>query len=187
MLKRYTSLNSLKLINRKTLQVCSLAVLFSLVAASAFAQKKKSAGNNIAQIFTYYMDIKNALVNDDGTTAKIKANELHYLLTTQPDKGLNWRQLRVLGDNLGPLIEDSRQIGLTVTEDEQRIYLSDFSKSLYALMKGLRMNTTKIYMQYCAKNNGYWLSESPVIKNPYYNYKEWSSLGKTTEVLAAGN
>ena len=181
----HTLLKSVKQVTAKTLHFLTIAVFFLSISLSSNAQKKKSSGNNIARIYTYYLDIKNALVYNDGVHAKMAANEIHKLVTSQPDKGLNYRQMKVLGDYLGNLIDDSREIGMTSREQEQRVYLSDLSKSIYGLMKGLRMNTTKIYMQYCAKNNGYWLSETPVIKNPYYSYQASSSCGKTTEVLGA--
>ena len=135
-------------------------------------------------MLSLYLDIKNALINNDGTTAKIKANDLHRILITQPDKGLMQRQVDVLADNLAVLIENSREIGYTVDETMQRRYFANLSTGMYNLVKGLRVNHSRIYKQYCPVNNAYWLSETPVIKNsPYYNYGQYANMCKTTEVL----
>jgi hypothetical protein len=170
------------MITRKTL---TLILAFLLSTVSGFAQKTKDDENNVARIVDLYIQIKNALVNDDGVTAEMRANDLHRLLTQHPDKGLSRIQARALADNFGPLIENSREMSSTSYENEQRHYLAKLTLSLYELVKAVRMNTPKLYLQYCPLNKSYWLSETEVIKNPYYNYREFTSIGKTTEVLAA--
>ena len=134
-------------------------------------------------MLSLYLDIKNALIRNDGTTAKIKANELHQILVTRPDKGLMPRQVYVLADNLQVLIDNSREIGYTVDENMQRRYLPNLTTGMYNVIKGLRVNKTRVYKQYCPINKAYWLSESPVIQNPYYNYDGWGKKGQTTEIL----
>ena len=151
---------------------------------SLHAQKSGFPPNNVDKMLNLYLDIKNALINDDGTTAKIKANELHYILITRPDKGLEWRQINVLADNLANLTDNSREIASTVDENTQRHYFAGLTTGMYNLVKGLKVNKTNIYRQYCPVNNAYWLSETPAItKNPYYNYGQYASICKTTEVL----
>ena len=134
-------------------------------------------------MLSLYLDIKNALIRNDGTTAKIKANELHYILITQPDKGLTPGQMNVVAANLSDLIDNSREIGYTVDENTQRHYLANLTTGMYNVVKGLRLNKSRIYKQYCPINKAYWLSETPVIINPYYNYDGLAKLGQTTEVL----
>jgi len=165
------------------LKIIPLAGALIMGFSSAYAQKGGFPPNEIGKMLSLYLDIKNALIRDDGTTAKIKANELHYMLITQPDRGLINRQIEVLADNLPNLIDNSRGIGYTVDENTQRHYFAGLTVGMYKLVKGLRINTTRIYKQYCPINNCYWLSETPVITNPYYNYDGWAKLGKTIEVL----
>ena len=136
-------------------------------------------------MLSLYLDIKNALIRNDGTTAKIKATELHQILITHPDQGLMRRQVNVLADNLYILIDNSREIGYTVDENTQRRYFANLTTGMYNLVKGLRLNKTRLYKQYCPINKAYWLSETPVITNPYYNYDGWAKQGQTTEVLPA--
>jgi hypothetical protein len=168
----------------KPLKTILLAAVFAMGFNFLYAQGKSDfPPNNIGKMLNLYLDIKNALANNDGTTAKIKANELHAILIAQPDKGLMPRQVMVLGDNLTNLIDNSREIGYTVDENTQRHYFADLSTSMYNLVKGLRVNKAKIYKQYSPVNKAYWLSETPVIKNPYYSYDGSSKVGQTTEIL----
>jgi len=169
----------------RTRKTFTLIVVFVSFASLSFAQSAGGDKTNVGKILNYYLDIKNALVNDDGTTAKIKANELYYLVSTDPDKGLTNKQARVLADALEPLLHNTKGIGETVHEDEQRRYFSQLTLGVYGLLKGIKMSYPKLYLQYSPLNNAYWLSETQVIKNPYYNYKDWATTGKTTEVLAA--
>jgi hypothetical protein len=168
----------------KSLKTILFIITLALGFNALYAQKSGFPPNNIDKMLGLYLDIKNALLNDDGTTAKIKATELHHILITQPDKGLDPRQISVLADNLVSLVDNSREIGYTVDENTQRHYLAGLSVGMYNLVKGLRVNKTKIYRQYCPVNNAYWLSETPKItSSPYFNYGQYASTGKTTEVL----
>ncbi|HZY36954.1 MAG TPA: DUF3347 domain-containing protein [Mucilaginibacter sp.] len=167
----------------KSFKTVLLAIALVTGFNSLYAQKSGFPPNQIGKMFSLYLDIKNALIKNDGTTAKIKANELHAILIAQPDKGLMTRQIDVLADNLPGLIGNSREIGYTVDENTQRHYFADLTISMYNLVKGLRVNKSQIYKQYCPINKAYWLSETPVIKNPYYNYDGWSKIGQTTEIL----
>ena len=90
-----------------------------------------------------------------------------------------------MADYLEPLTHNSRMIGETVYEDEQRHYFAGLTVGLYDMLKEIKMSVPKLYLQYSPLNNSYWLSETQVIKNPYYNYKEWATTGKTTEVVNA--
>jgi len=170
------------MMTRKTF---TLIIFFISFASLSFSQPAAGDKTNVSKILNYYLDIKNALVKNDGTTAKIKANKLYYLLSTDPDKGMTNKQARVLADALEPLLHNTKGIGETVFEDEQRHYFAQLTLGVYGLLKGTKISYPKLYLQYSPLNNAYWLSETQVIKNPYYNYKDWATTGKTTEVLAA--
>jgi hypothetical protein len=154
-----------------------LSLLMLLLISNAFGQKI-SSDNNIGKILDTYFKVKNALVNNDGTTAKFKAGDFYYLLSSNPDKGLNAAQCKILAANLQPLLDNARAI-------DQRHYFAMLSKSLSQLLKQLKLNPLTVYEQYCTANNAYWLSETKAIKNPYYNYsdREMTSNGKITATL----
>jgi len=137
------------------------------------------------QIISLYLDMKNALVNNDGITVKMKANKLYHIFSTNPCKGLDSDQGAFLADHLGDLMDNCLPICYTTDKSEQKPWFARLSRVLFDVIKGLKVNTLTIYCQYCSINNAYWLSETQVIKNPYYTYKDWATTGKTTETLAA--
>jgi hypothetical protein len=123
----------------KMLKFFSLTLMMAIYILSASTQK--IADNNIGKITTAYLSMKNALVENDGTTAKVKANELYTLLASQPDKGLKLKQSKLLAIYLEPLLDNTRPICKTIDENEQRDYLSTLSKNMFELLKGLKLNT----------------------------------------------
>lgn len=166
----------------KSLKTFSLLLILVFFKLSANAQKL-TRDYNIGKIFYAYLDIKNALVDNEGTKAEIKANELYTLLASEPAKGLNPEQSKLIATYLEALLINSRHMAKTTFVDEQRPYFAKLSAALFELLKGLKINTTTIYQQYCSTNNLYWLSESPTIANPYYYSKEMVSDGKITAKL----
>jgi hypothetical protein len=168
----------------KTFKICSLFLLFTFGVHLSHAQKVKS-GNRVNQIVSLYIGIKNALVNNDGTTVNFKANQLYRILSADPLKGLDRDQKLFLADHMADLMDNCEGMCYTIDKSEQRPCFAKFSITLYNVLKGLKINTATIYLQYSPINNAYWISETQGIKNPYYTYKDWVTTGKTTEILAA--
>jgi hypothetical protein len=165
------------------LKIFSLALFFAFFNSSVNAQKL-TRNNNMDKILNDYIAIKNALADNEGTAAKLKANELYSLLTSQPGKGLNHHQLNVFANYLGPLTDNTRSIAITVIADEQRPYFAKLSVTLYELLKELKINIITLYEQYSPANNLYWLSEKRAIRNPYYESRDMASNGKIAAILA---
>lgn len=129
------------------------------------------------------MGVKNALAIGNGTVAENKAKELFDALSADPAKGLTADQQKLFNSYADKLKYDSRHISETTTVDHQREHFASLSKNLYEVLKGLKMNTATIYMEYCPMKKAYWLSESSAIKNPYYNDKMMTTCGKVTATL----
>ncbi len=161
-----------------------LIALFVVFLKSSVDAQKLTQNDNMDKILSAYLSIKNALADNEGTAAKIKANELYSLLTSQPGKGLNHQQWNVFVYYLGPLTDDTRSIALTITADEQRPYFAKLSTTMYQLLKELKINIITLYEQYSPANNLYWLSEIRAIKNPYYESRNMASNGKIVAILA---
>jgi len=166
----------------KTLKVISLMLV---LAFSISLVKAATPANNIDKITSAYLGIKNALAAGNGTLAQAKGKELLDALSTDPGKGLNADQQKLLNSYLDKLKFDSRHISEVAKVDHQREHFESLSKNMYEVLKGLKMNTSTLYEQYCPMKKAYWLSESPTIKNPYYNDKEMATCGKTTATLGA--
>jgi len=166
----------------KILKITSLI----LVLVFSFSLLKATPPvNNIDKITNAYLGIKNALAAGNGTLAQAKGKELLDALSTDATKGLNADQQKILNSYLDKLKFDSRHISEVGNVDHQREHFESLSKNMYEVLKGLKVNTSTLYEQYCPMKKAYWLSESPTIKNPYYNDKEMATCGKTTATLNA--
>ncbi len=164
----------------KTLSIIMLTLSVSLASA------QKTANTNIDKITTAYLGVKNALAAGNGTAAESKSKELFEALSAQPDKGLKPDQQKLLAGYLDKLKFDSRHISETTVVDHQREHFASLSKNLYEVLKGLKMNTSTIYMDYCPMKKAYWLSETSAIKNPYYNDKMMTTCGRVASTLTPG-
>jgi hypothetical protein len=124
----------------KSLKTFSLLPVLAFLALSTNAQKL-TRDYNIGKIFYAYLEIKNALVDNEGTKAEIKANELYGLLASEPAKGLNPEQSKLVATYLEPLLINSRHMAKTIFVDQQRPYFAKLSAALFELLKGLKINT----------------------------------------------
>jgi hypothetical protein len=163
----------------KTLKTLSLILALTIPAIWASAQRSAS----IDKITTAYLDVKNALATGNGSVASNKARELFEALSADPAKGLSADQQKLFNSYADKLKYDSRHISETTGVDHQREHFASLSKNLYEVLKGLKLNTSTIYMEYCPMKKAYWLSESSTIKNPYYSDRMMATCGKVTATL----
>jgi hypothetical protein len=162
----------------KTLKTISMMLILAFSISFAKAQ------NNIGSITTAYYSVKNALAAGNAANAQSSAKTLLTALSA-PETGLKPDQQKIFNSYADKLKFDSRHISESAAIDHQREHFASLSTNLYAVLKGLKMNTSPVYMQYCPMKKAYWLSESAAIKNPYYNDKEMATCGSTKATLAA--
>jgi hypothetical protein len=158
----------------KTLALLSLFVCSFLLAKGQ---------NNIKGISTAYFGLKNALATGSGTAAENSAKKLMEALLA-PEK-LDASQQRIFNAYAEKLKYDARHISEVNDIEHQREHFESLSKNLYEMLKGLKINTSIVYMDYCPMKKAYWLSETSAIKNPYYSDKMMATCGKATATLAA--
>jgi len=161
----------------KTLKTIAIIAMLACSVSLARAQ------NNINGITTAYFGLKNALAGGNGTAAENSAKILTEALGA-PEK-LTTDQQKIFNAYIEKLKYDTRHISEVNDIDHQREHFQSLSKNLYEVLKGLKMNTATVYMDYCPMKKAYWLSESSAIKNPYYSDKTMATCGKTTATLAA--
>ena len=166
----------------KTLKTLSIILTLTLSVLLVSA-KNTAPANAIDKITSAYLGVKNALSAGNGALAETKAKELLDALSADPAKGLKPDQQKLLNSYLDKLKFDSRHISETTAVDHQREHFASLSKNMYVVLKGLKMNNSTLYEQYCPMKKAYWLSETPSIKNPYYNDKMMATCGSTKETL----
>jgi hypothetical protein len=161
-------------------------ILVSLIFLTGFIQIKAqdiTASTSVNRVITAYLGVKNALTADNNEAAKSKAKELLTAISAVPAAKFTAEQKKLWSAYVNKLQFDSRHISESDAIDHQREHFTSLSKNMYAVVKGLKMNTAIVYEQYCPMKKATWLSESNTIKNPYLG-KQMLTCGKTTETLA---
>jgi hypothetical protein len=124
-------------------------------AAHCFFKEEKIAGDTDA-ILAGYMNIENALIEDNGGSAREEAIKLLNHATA-----LNETHMKKTLEEL------SKAVGL----NEQRKHFATLSKELYTIYKEIGLDGKTLYWNHCPMamegKGAYWLSLSEKINNPY--------------------
>jgi hypothetical protein len=161
----------------KTIKYATLMMLLLVVNLV-----KADTTSSINKVLAAYLEIKDALANDDNKLANQKAIAFTAVLKEVNTAQLDAKQKTTWLKYSEKLRYDGDHIGESAAIAHQREHFASLSKNMYAVIKGLKTNTSPVYMQYCPMKKESWLSESEEIKNPYYG-KGMSECGKVTETL----
>jgi hypothetical protein len=156
------------------MKISTLILCLTTLSLSAFAQHENHAGNSDSKIvsetpatfkneklgdaYANYILLKDALVASNETDAKKVADELVKVLKKLKDSD--------------PAVQAATKILNATTLSEQRLAFSPLSDEMAKLVKGGKLSSGALYLEYCPmanKNTGaYWLSNEKEIKNPYF-------------------
>ncbi len=153
------------------------------VTASTLVKADASTGdfNNVVKT---YLDVKNALVSGNATTAKTAAANMLTAINAVTDKSIDAAQYKTWLNYADKLSFDARHISESDDINHQREHFASLSTNILDVLKVLKSNTFTLYKQYCPMKKKYWLSETAAVKNPYYGSK-MMTCGETKETLAA--
>ncbi|MEO6404065.1 MAG: DUF3347 domain-containing protein [Ferruginibacter sp.] len=152
-------------------------LLFTVAILATVLVQKTIAQNNTetSQLLNSYLDIKNALVVGNATTATAKAEEFIQTLNTIDAKIINT-------DSHDALLKDAQHITKTKDIKHQREHFATFSTNMYTLAKAVKLADKPVYYAYCSMKKAHWLSSEPAIKNPYFGIA-MLTCGKVEETL----
>lgn len=157
---------------------------------------KKNSGafnQSYQELLKGYYSLKDALVASDTSKANAASREL---VTYADSLKIN----EITGDSTGMIKETAKTFTGTIsgsaqalvkepTLDAKRKEFEMISDALYTLTQTVRYGGEKIYYQYCPMafdNRGaYWLSNQPVIRNPYFG-DEMLECGEVKDSLDFG-
>lgn len=133
-----------------------------------------------------YLDLKNALANDNSIDAESAANAMMATMSGLDESSFTANQKKVYDavkedarENVEHIAENAKDI------DHQREHFEMLSGDIYDLVKAFG-SEKPLYKDFCPmynnKNGAFWLSETKEIKNPYMG-KEMSSCGKMQEEI----
>jgi len=124
-----------------------------------------------ADILTAYLQLKNALSNDNSSLAALAAMALHAALGSFNKKALADSQRIKFEDIQDEASEHAEHIGKNAGNiAHQRMHFESLSEDIYDLVKIFGAGQI-LYMDFCPMydqgKGASWISESKDIKNPY--------------------
>lgn len=128
--------------------------------------------NQLGEVLTNYLEVKNALVNSDEKAVELNSSELINAIKSidmtliKGDAHMYWMKQEEDLLNLSEAILNSNGL------EEQRTNFAGFSILLINLTKVYGVEKETYYVQFCpmaeSKEGGYWLSQNQDVKNPYF-------------------
>ena len=158
-----------------------VAFITTITIQHSFAQDSTKT-TPLSAVLNSYLDIKNALVATDATTASAKAGELVKAIEGVDMKTLSKADNNAFMTAHEKLKSDAQAIASSNKIEAQRTTFSSLSNNMYTLAKAAKLSANPVYQQYCPMKKMYWLSSEAAIKNPYYG-KMMLTCGKVTEAL----
>lgn len=150
----------------KTIKMVAVALFTVLGITTAFAQKNAKPAFN--KILNHYMVTKNALADDKKDKAVVDAKEFLEAVKAFPAAELKGEQKKLWDEQSAELIKGATPISSNNVLKDQRESFKTVSYAMIKLVKGLKMNSSEIYLQYCPMVKSSWLNEVKAVQNPYY-------------------
>src|SRR4051794_18081677 len=126
-------------------------------------------------LVTAYIDMKNALTNDNGNEAASAGKQFSEAVAKVDEGSLSAAQKKVYDDVKDDIKENAEHISTNGGKiAHQREHFDILSKDMYDLVKAFKSSQT-LYQDHCPMYNdgkgATWLSEVKDIKNPYLGKK----------------
>ena len=141
---------------------------------------------SIKGIVSGYIQLKNALANDNGKEAANAGKVISDALQNFDTTALTLSQKKMVSDVGDDIKEHAEHIGMNAEKiAHQREHFEMLSKDIYDLAKAFPVQQT-LYKDYCPMYNNskgaIWVSETKEIKNPYLG-KEMPTCGEIKEEI----
>lgn len=115
----------------------------------------------LTDAFEAYINIKNALVAGDASSASRNADIFLRKVNTIDFKVISEGNLHILAKTAG-------QIASTKDLEKQRQHFAGLSENMAVVAREFKINDREVYLQYCPMKKASWLSYEKEIRNPYY-------------------
>jgi hypothetical protein len=158
----------------------------AVAACIQVASVQNESASAFKNVITLYLDLKNALFNDSGDSARAAAKRLFIAIDKVPMGKLPVGQHKIWMEYNEKLSYDAEHIKGTDELEHQREHFIKLSANMYKMLKELKINTGDLYYQFCPMANegkgAYWLSEKSTISNPYMG-KKMPTCGETKDTI----
>ncbi len=131
--------------------------------------------NQLAGVFTSYVELKDAFVASDASKVKGEAKQTDEALAKVDMKLVSGAAHNDWMNYLTPIQNSLKEIQASTDIEAQRKAFSNLSDNLYKSVKAFGLGGKEAFYEFCpmAFNNegAYWLSDQEQIKNPYFGDK----------------
>lgn len=138
-------------------------------------QVDASFQQQLAGVFTSYVDLKDAFVSSDASKVKDEASVTNEALANVDMKLLSGAAHNDWMIYLSPIQLSLKEIQMSTDIEAQRKSFSTLSDNLYKSVKAFGLGGKEAFYKFCpmAFNNegAYWLCEQEKIRNPYFGDK----------------
>jgi hypothetical protein len=129
----------------------------------------------LAAVFTAYVELKDAFVSSDAAKVKAEATETKQALSKVDMKLLSGAAHNDWMSYVAPIETSLKEIEASTDIEVQRKAFSTLSDNMYKSIKAFGLGGKEAFYEYCpmAFNNegAYWLSDQSQIRNPYFGDK----------------
>jgi Cu(I)/Ag(I) efflux system membrane fusion protein len=136
-------------------------------------------------VFKDYLDIKDALADNDTSEAALQANQLKKTLEKVKGDSLEGKHKSGWSGTMSKIQKAADNISAAGTIDKQRAAFAELSEAMTSLVKTYGLDGMTVYRLYCAsangKKGGYWLVDSKNTENPYGGITTAGSTDKGTD------
>jgi len=141
------------------------------VAAPDYAAAGEPIRQQVAQLLSDYLKLKDALIVADPQVAKTQAQAILTAAGNIDVAALTAEHQPFATEKLEKVKQSAAEIAGAANVEIQREHLEPLSEATFALTKAFDATDQKLYYQHCpmANNNqgAYWLSSNQAIQNPY--------------------
>ena len=150
------------------------------------SSENTQAGSSINTIVSSYLQLKNALANDNGKDAATAGGAMVSAFKNFDQASLSADKKKTFEDIQDDASEHAEHISMNGGNiKHQREHFETLSKDVYDLVKTFGANHT-LYKDFCPMYNNNkgatWLSETKEIKNPYLG-KNMATCGEVKETI----
>lgn len=149
-------------------------------------QAGEAVNRELEEVVNAYLEMKNALVNDDAAGVDKAAAQMAENVEAvdgsllQGEGASAWQQHASLYSNKLAKMQHVEDL------EEKRSYFSHLSEIVYCTVKSFDLEEMELYATYCPmafdEKGAYWISETKEISNPYFGSK-MLKCGEVKEVL----
>lgn len=164
----------------KKIKIIALSIVLTMAFIARGQGQDNALSKSVNAVIDNYIALKNALVTGNGEDAENKAKKLLVSINSVPEKMMNADQMALWTKYGAKLGYDSRHISEVARIAHQREHFASLSDNLFTVLKGLKLNKSPLYHEYCSISKQYYLTENEKAKDPYMGMAGGS---KTVDVL----